>query len=104
MKRTLIVLVFGALTLVACGSSSAPQTKVVYRTPAACTQALDLGDQLIGEASTALGMIGDAMTSLGGGDQQPLLDLPSKLDSATARVRVLKPKYDTARTGCEAGA
>lgn len=100
MKRLVIVLLFG---LAACGST-ATKSNVVYKTPAVCTQALDLAEQVVGKATDGLSVIGTALTDLSNGDTAALYAAPDQINLLTSQVKTLVPKYQAARDACEADA
>ncbi|HCB59148.1 MAG TPA: hypothetical protein DEP82_14835 [Arthrobacter bacterium] len=72
----------------------------VPTTPAACSEAFSLAEQVFTASASTVGVLSDALTAAGRFDVAALQGMPAKIQAQTDLINGINPKYKAAKSSC----
>ena len=72
----------------------------VPTTPAACSEAFSLAEQVFTASASTVGILSDALGAAGRFDVAALQGMPAKIQAQTDLINGINPKYKAAKSSC----
>jgi hypothetical protein len=97
------VAIMVAAALLIGGAVGAAAKPTVYKAPAACAQGFNYAEDVFSSSSTTMGYMQDALQSAARMDASGIARNIPKVDAETSKLKLIGPKYQSAKEACLGG-